>query len=1273
MKPCSKYPHQGQDSGQQVRNSHNTRMHSIQQRQQPGTGLRGIDTGLQVIEDDDEEEDDEEEEDEDDDEDEEEMIIEDTSSMSSSPSIPDENINFDLVYALHTFVATVEGQASVVKGDALILMEDTNIYWWLVEVFKTREMGYIPAENIETPYERLARLNKHRNVELTSPRLENVENIEPTRDETGTKQKRVVIASGSGATQIFHFEVESDVDEDQDDSDEDDRTEDSISMATNDQTKTPPANTDWQEQQWDLESPILRKSFEDAGRPSSCEAQELRVFAGNIGKGPLFHAFMIGNTTTAEELVKEAVVRFGIQDFATENSSDCTIEHYLAVQGLDGDDYVLAGQDKPLSIFRTLTAPLTTPMPSLSHIRRISQQESSQEGRVIQARSRRPRSSSFSSYEQTSYDEDSVLRFYLHRRIKRAHEKEGLIYIKVSLYPDENVAIPSKPHTSRDDAFTTNPTPSTPSKKKPSVHRTEIDRIDKIIAVRQELQVGAVINAALDKFHVPDAEADNFGLMEQSHDLPGAAAGVRRFAKYRMSVRANGKEWELQPLDLMSTVLHQQHPSAPHGPVTSDLLFILSRSDIDPVHRPRHAPRLAGVARALSDTCLSAPPMLTSQDRRPSILDILMDSRLEDRRPSATSTLDSSRGDERRPLGTLSQERKSSLTPQGGPPGSSQGSLASYPNHPGKPNSPSSALSPPSLLGFRRSSVTSSNISGNSLSSDTAIDSSSSMARSNSLQPSSVDSAAEAGKRKKESSFKQQLKRLVGWGSKSRKTPPAALSPQSTMATATFDVHPLQPSLSCTTSPSMLQPIDARSDFSFASAPCSARQAMPGTPHSMNHPSQSTLTVPESTGGVRRASAPTTSISSDSAKQPPSRRLSAVSSVSSESTSTDSDTEDSKHLGQEILTHSPEDEIEDKEHFLAVSLNPGLPPAPEPLLTDIQAQYAMWIGSQDTQEEAVQSPTLAPQPAARSRQIKVVPAASKAEQSISPPPPPPSCSPPPPPSTAPASIPASTSTLDSTDSTDKVISNSPPAKSVTDTIVTPLSVPCTPAVAQIVVPEKLPAQSIQAVHAVQSVQSVQPVQPVQPVQKVQPAPPVEPYIKPTHQSNAHMSSNGLDDLFLLVAHGVDFLQTRENSQWEDEGGYEYHPWNRSEGSFAVRSNKKNPKPTILKDNTEIAPLSVEKEEEEILPSTILLADESEALVAEGVTTESVPAEEDKPLSPPPTPLPRQQKQDEGIPKKVAKPEYVSPPTPAHFSSKVVQTEGNMDEELQRIVAAHIVF
>ena len=46
--------------------------------------------------------------------------------LSSSPSIPDENINFELVYALHTFVATVDGQATVQKGDHLVLLDDSN-------------------------------------------------------------------------------------------------------------------------------------------------------------------------------------------------------------------------------------------------------------------------------------------------------------------------------------------------------------------------------------------------------------------------------------------------------------------------------------------------------------------------------------------------------------------------------------------------------------------------------------------------------------------------------------------------------------------------------------------------------------------------------------------------------------------------------------------------------------------------------------------------------------------------------------------------------------------------------------------------------------------------------------------------------------------------------------------------------------------------------------------------------------------------------------------
>lgn len=101
-------------------------------------------------------------------EDDDDVYDEDEEELSSSPSIPDENIDFDLVYALHNFIATVEGQATVNKGNSLTLLDDSNSYWWLVRVLRSQEVGYIPAENIETPFERLARLNKHRNVDLTS-------------------------------------------------------------------------------------------------------------------------------------------------------------------------------------------------------------------------------------------------------------------------------------------------------------------------------------------------------------------------------------------------------------------------------------------------------------------------------------------------------------------------------------------------------------------------------------------------------------------------------------------------------------------------------------------------------------------------------------------------------------------------------------------------------------------------------------------------------------------------------------------------------------------------------------------------------------------------------------------------------------------------------------------------------------------------------------------------------------------------------------------------
>ncbi|KAG5934773.1 hypothetical protein E4U60_003561 [Claviceps pazoutovae] len=99
-------------------------------------------------------------------------LIEEVETCSDDECLLDsEDIDFEFVYALHTFVATVEGQANATKGDTMVLLDDSNSYWWLVRVVKDSSIGYLPAEHIETPTERLARLNKHRNIDLSATML----------------------------------------------------------------------------------------------------------------------------------------------------------------------------------------------------------------------------------------------------------------------------------------------------------------------------------------------------------------------------------------------------------------------------------------------------------------------------------------------------------------------------------------------------------------------------------------------------------------------------------------------------------------------------------------------------------------------------------------------------------------------------------------------------------------------------------------------------------------------------------------------------------------------------------------------------------------------------------------------------------------------------------------------------------------------------------------------------------------------------------------------
>lgn len=132
---------------------------------------------------------------------------------STSPSIDNEDIDFEFVYALHTFNATVEGQANALKGDTMVLLDDSNSYWWLVRIVKDSSIGYLPAEHIETPSERLARLNKHRNMDLASPMLSDT--TEPQKTSTGRlhftrkKKPKNVSFTSPFSTTVEYFDVES--------------------------------------------------------------------------------------------------------------------------------------------------------------------------------------------------------------------------------------------------------------------------------------------------------------------------------------------------------------------------------------------------------------------------------------------------------------------------------------------------------------------------------------------------------------------------------------------------------------------------------------------------------------------------------------------------------------------------------------------------------------------------------------------------------------------------------------------------------------------------------------------------------------------------------------------------------------------------------------------------------------------------------------------------------------------------------------------------------
>ncbi|KAI8988630.1 hypothetical protein BDF20DRAFT_813497 [Mycotypha africana] len=360
------------------------------------------------------------------------------SSYTSTSSIPDEDINFDLVYARHTFVASIDGQASVVKGDTMVLIDDTNSYWWLIRALKTSEVGYIPAELVETPHERLARLNKHRNVESSFTNFD----VTATTSKSRIAKKRVRLSRTLACQKqiLFYSNYDDDIEIDKD--------IDSYTATYEEYTEEIPLSTylaSENDENFTLNTTTDGESINQDDMTDK-HYHVLRIFAGDsIQTGTSYNTVTITPEMNADELLKLTLQKFHIS-LMDDSVTSSGIEFYLTVKSMDSDEITLMPQDKPLSIFESLSDHLTEPMPSL---------------KILKPRKR----------AQARFGDDSLIRFSLHKRIKRVIDEvdcDNIEHMYIKLFE----------------------------------HKDKKERFEKLVPVSITTTINELIGTALEKFHI---------------------------------------------------------------------------------------------------------------------------------------------------------------------------------------------------------------------------------------------------------------------------------------------------------------------------------------------------------------------------------------------------------------------------------------------------------------------------------------------------------------------------------------------------------------------------------------------------------------------------------------------------------------------------------------------------------------------------------------------------------------------------------------------------
>lgn len=87
-------------------------------------------------------------------------------ALLEPPLLPPRELHPGRLYALYEFSGPDPSQCDLEYDDAVVLLNDDDSYWWLIKKVKDGKIGFAPAECLETPGERLARLNCWKNEEL---------------------------------------------------------------------------------------------------------------------------------------------------------------------------------------------------------------------------------------------------------------------------------------------------------------------------------------------------------------------------------------------------------------------------------------------------------------------------------------------------------------------------------------------------------------------------------------------------------------------------------------------------------------------------------------------------------------------------------------------------------------------------------------------------------------------------------------------------------------------------------------------------------------------------------------------------------------------------------------------------------------------------------------------------------------------------------------------------------------------------------------------------